>query len=98
MTLKTALQNLLESPAFADGQVVTSRLTKGLTVKLKQQDDQVMVQLSRDGALPSMAEWKSVLDCWPEQATVVEEPRELKPQGKRQFLRGKLRQSPRLVE
>lgn len=98
MTLKTVIEGLLASAAFADGKVVQSKLPKGLTIRLKQQGDLVQLQLSRDDAPPSKAEWKTVLDCWPGQVTVVEEPRELLPQGKRQFLRGKLRQSQRLVE
>jgi hypothetical protein len=97
MPLKAVLQGLLESVAFADGKPVQSKLAKGLTIRLKRQDDLVLVQLSREDVIPSKAEWKAVIDCWPSQVTVIEEPRELLPQGKRQFLRGKLRQSPRLV-
>ena len=99
MALKAVIDGLLKSAGFADGKVVTSRLAKGLTIKLKrQEDDLVQVQLSREKVVPSMAEWKAIIDCWPGQVTVVEQPRELLPQGTRQFLRGRVRQSPRLVE
>ncbi len=97
MPLKAVLQGMIESAAFADGKIVTSRLAKGLTIKLKLQDDLVVVQLGRENAPPSKTEWKAVIDYWPGQVTVVEEPHELRPQGNRQFLRGKLRQSQRLV-
>lgn len=97
MPLKAVLDGLLSSAAFADGKPVQAKLAKGLTIRLKHQDDLVLVQLSREGVIPSTAEWKAVIDCWPGQVTIVEEPRELLPQGKRRFLRGKLRQSPRLV-
>lgn len=98
MLLKGVLDDLLKSPAFAEGKVVVRVLPKGLTIKLKSKDGLVVVQLSRDGALPSKKEWKAVLECWPGQALVVEEPYELERQGNRRFLRGKLRVSPRLVE
>ena len=98
MPLKTVLESLLSSPAFAEGSVVSRRLPKGLSIRLKQQDGLVAVQLSREEAVPSVDEWKAVISHWPGQVVVVEEPCELKPQGKRRFLRGKLRQSPRLVE
>lgn len=98
MSLKTVLDSLLASSPFANGDVVSRRLPKGLTIRLKRQGDLVSVQLSREDAPPSREEWKTVLDHWPGQVTVIEEPKELTPQGKRRFLRGKVRTSPQLVE
>lgn len=98
MALKSVIDGLLRSAAFSDGQVVSRLLPKGLSIRLKRQDDLVVVQLSRENIAPSAAEWKAVLDHWPGQVVVIEEPKALKPQGTRQFLRGKLRESPRLVE
>lgn len=97
MSLKTVLDGLLESAAYADGKPVQAKLAKGLTIRLKHQGDLVLVQLSREGVIPSTAEWKAVIDCWPGQVTIVEEPRELLPQGKRQFLRGKVKVGLRLI-
>jgi len=96
--LRTVIDGLLVSEHYALGHVVWRTLPKGLTIRLKSQDDLIIVQLSRDDNVPSRDEWKTVIDHWPGQVVVVEEPRELKPQGARRFLRGKLRQSSRLLE
>lgn len=98
MPLKDILRGLLAKAGNAHGEATPARLAKGLQIKIKVVGQIVAVQLARDGVVPSMREWKTVLDCWPEPYSLYEEPKELQPINGRHFLRGKLRRQMSLLK
>lgn len=97
MALRDTLKNMVQQ-AQRTGQPSRVRLAKGLTISIKAENNgQVSVQLSRADVYPSAHEWRTVLQQWPGQVTVVKPPREIL--GERVFyLKGRLQPSDELVQ
>jgi hypothetical protein len=96
MPLKDDLRVLLRAADATPGQPKYHRLSKGLTVAIKANGDLIDLQLARNNVYPSAGEWKTVLNCWPEQASVEKEPKQIEKNGTF-YLLGKLRRTPNLI-
>jgi hypothetical protein len=96
MPTKDDLRNLIQAGAKDPGKPQYRRLAKGLTIALKVDRDVVRLQLSRDKVYPSPGEWKTVLNCWPEQYDLIGEPKSVQ-QGEKFFILGRLRRTPDLI-
>jgi hypothetical protein len=97
MPLKDILRKLLNQAEKENGEVAIARLAKGMEIRMKVQDDLVIIQLSRNGVYPSMGEWKTILACWPEPVHIEQDAKKLIAVKDRYFLRGKLRREKVLL-
>lgn len=96
MALKDDLRSLLKAAEADPGQPKRRRLAKGLVVAIRSDGELIDLQLSRSKVYPSAGEWKTVLSCWPEQASVAKEPKQIERSGTF-YLLGKLRRTPNLI-
>lgn len=96
MPLKDELRTLLKAADSEPGKPKYCRLAKGLMVAVRSNGDLIDLQLSRSKVYPSAGEWKTVLNCWPEQASVAKEPKQIEKNGTF-YLLGKLWRTPNLI-
>lgn len=95
MTLKQTIDNMLRE-ARSTRLPARRRLAKGLAVAVRVEGRVIDVQLSRADVYPSMLEWKTVIQQWPGQATVVKPPKAI-IRNNEYYLKGQIRVVEELV-
>jgi hypothetical protein len=98
MTLRDTLRGLIRQAESKPGEPFRVRLAHKLTVAVKSEgDDVIALQLSRADVYPSTIEWRTVVQQWPGQCTVIKLPRTLIANSM-YYLQGKIKMAPALIK
>lgn len=98
MTLKETLRALIRQAEANPGEPFRVHLAHKLTVAVKSEgEDVIALQLSRADVYPSTIEWRTVVQQWPGQCTVIKAPKTLIAKSI-YYLQGKIKMAPVLIK